>query len=57
MKLSFKEETFDVVTVFVTIYFWLDIKKSFKQIYTIMKSEGTFMICNEVNGENEKDKK
>lgn len=56
-ELPFKDETFDVVTAFETIYFWPDIDRSFKQVHRVLKSGGTFMICNEVNGENQKDEK
>lgn len=56
-ELPFKDETFDVVTAFETIYFWPDIDRSFKQVHRVLKSGGTFMICNEANGENQKDEK
>ena len=56
-ELPFEDETFDVVTAFETIYFWPDIDRSFKQVHRVLKSGGTFMICNEVNGENQKDEK
>ena len=57
MKLPFRKETFDIITAFETIYFWSDIDQSFSQIYRVLKKGGIFMVCNESNGENDKDKK
>lgn len=57
MKLPFRDETFDVITAFETIYFWPDINEAFKQVYRVLKVSGTFMICNESNGENSKEEK
>lgn len=57
MKLPFRDETFDVITAFETIYFWPDICEAFKQVHKILKIGGTFMICNESNGENPRDEK
>ena len=57
MKLLFRKETFDIITAFETIYFWPDINEAFKQVYRVLKVRGTFMICNESNGENSKEEK
>ena len=57
MKLPFRDKTFDVITAFETIYFWPDINEAFKQVYRVLKGSGTFMICNESNGENSKEEK
>lgn len=57
MKLLFRKETFDIITAFETIYFWPDINEAFKQVYQVLKVSGTFMICNESNGENPKEEK
>ena len=57
MKLPFRKETFDIITAFETIYFWPDINEAFKQVYRVLKVRGTFMICNESNGENSKEEK
>ena len=46
----------DLATAFETIYFWSDIDQSFV-IYRVLKKGGIFMVCNESNGENDKDKK
>ena len=57
MNLPFESETFNIITAFETIYFWSDIHEAFKQVYRVLKNGGTFMICNESNGENTKDEK
>lgn len=56
-ELPFDHEVFDLATAFETIYFWPDMEQSFRQIYRVLKKGGVFMICNESNGENDKDKK
>ena len=55
MDLPFGNDVFDLITAFETIYFWPDILEAFKQVHRVLKPNGTFMICNEVNGENPKD--
>ena len=57
MELPFKEQTFQVITAFETIYFWPDLLKAFEQVYRVLKNDGIFMICNECSGENPKDEK
>ena len=57
MELPFDGHTFDIVTAFETIYFWPDLQKSFQEIYRVLKPDGTFFICNESNGESNKDDK
>ena len=51
MDLPFENDAFDVITAFETIYFWPDINEAFKQVYRVIRSTGTFLICNEVTGE------
>ena len=53
----FASEWFDAVTAFETVYFWPDLLQSFKEIYRVLKSGGTFLICNESNGDTDKDEK
>ena len=55
MDLPFGNDAFDLITAFETIYFWPDILDAFKQVHRVLKPNGTFMICNEVSGENPKD--
>lgn len=56
-QLPFEDGYFDIVTAFETIYFWQDIPKCFCEVGRVLKSGGTFMICNECGGDNEKDEK
>ncbi|MGP1587071.1 MAG: class I SAM-dependent methyltransferase [Treponemataceae bacterium] len=56
-SLPFKDNEFNIATAFETVYFWPDIKASFKEVFRILKKDGTFFICNEVNGLDESDKK
>ena len=57
MDLPFGNDVFDLITAFETIYFWPDVLEAFKQVHRVLKPNGTFMICNEVSGENPKDEK
>jgi len=57
MELPFSDTTFDAVTAFETVYFWPDILASFKEVWRVLKGNGTFLICNESNGETNKDDK
>ena len=57
LRLPFEQDSFDIVTAFETIYFWPDLQQSFRQIYSVLKSGGTFFICNESNGDTNKDDK
>lgn len=56
-ELPFSAETFDLVTAFETIYFWPDLADCFREVYRVTKPGGTFFICNESNGETNKDDK
>lgn len=56
-NLPFKEETFNLVTAFETIYFWPDIEQSFAEVRRVMAPGATFCIVNEddgLSGNNEK---
>ena len=57
MELPFKDEQFDLVTAFETVYFWSDLPKNFQEVYRVTKSGGMFFICNECNGDTNKDDK
>ena len=57
MELPFKDEQFDLVTAFETVYFWPDLPKNFQEVYRVTKSGGMFFICNECNGDTNKDDK
>lgn len=56
-SLPFEDESIDIVTAFETIYFWNDIEKCFKEIYSVLKKEGQFLICNEVSSKERRDVK
>ena len=55
--LIFAANQFDLVTAFETIYFWPDLLQSFREVHRVLKQDGTFLICNECGGDNEKDEK
>ena len=56
-QFPFSEDTFDLVTAFETIYFWPGLVDCFREVYRVTKPGGTFFICNESNGETNKDDK
>lgn len=56
-ELPFESEQFDVVTAFETIYFWPDLSQCFREVWRVLKPGGTFLICNESNGDTSKDEK
>ena len=55
--LIFAANRFDLVTAFETIYFWPYLLQSFREVHRVLKPDGTFLICNECGGDNEKDEK
>ena len=55
--MPFADESFDCVSSFETVYFWQDWKKCFAEVNRVMKSGGTFLICNESDGTNAADEK
>ena len=57
LALPFSKNSFDIVTAFETVYFWPEIEKCFCEVYRVLKPNGCFMICNESNGETNKDDK
>ena len=56
-ELPFESEQFDTVTAFETVYFWPDLPQCFREVWRVLKSGGTFLICNESNGDTDKDEK
>ncbi len=48
---------FDAVTAFETVYFWPDLPQCFREVYRVLKPGGTFLICNESNGDTDKDER
>ena len=53
----FADDWFDAVTAFETVYFWPDLPQCFREVYRVLKVGGTFLICNESNGDSDKDEK
>ena len=51
MALPFAAEAFDLVTAFETVYFWPDITEAFAPVHRVLKKGGSFLICNELDGE------
>ena len=47
----------DMVTAFETVYFWPDLPQCFREVYRVLKPGGTFFICNEANGDTDRDEK
>ena len=56
-KMIFAASRFDAVTVFETGCFWPELTQSFREVLRVLKPGGTFLICNECGGDNEKDEK
>ena len=56
-ELPFESEQFDAVTAFETVYFWPDLPQCFREVYRVLKPGGTFLICNESNGDSDKDER
>lgn len=48
--LPFADNSFDCISAFETIYFWPGIQKSFQEVYRVLKTGGSFLICNESDG-------
>ena len=42
---------------FETVYFWPDLPQCFREVYRVLKPGGTFLICNESNGDTDRDEK
>lgn len=55
--IPFPDAVFDYVSAFETVYFWPDLKKCFSEVNRVLKSGGTFLICNESDGTNAADEK
>lgn len=46
-KMPFKDDSFDVVTCFETIYFWPDFINDLKEVRRVLKNDGIIFIANE----------
>ena len=55
--MMFADNWFDAVTAFETVYFWPDLPQCFREVYRVLKPGATFLICNESNGDSDRDEK
>lgn len=46
-EMSFKDDTFDIITAFESVYFWPDFENDLRQVRRVLKDGGIFLICNE----------
>ena len=53
----FADNWFNEVTAFETVYFWSDLPRCLREVRRVLKPGGTFLICNESNGDTDKDEK
>ena len=56
-NLQLPAESFDLATAFETVYFWPGLESCFAQVATVLRPGGTFLICNESDGEDAAAKK
>ena len=49
-NLKLAKNKYDLATAFETVYFWPDIRKCFREVFSILKAGGHFMIVNESDG-------
>ncbi len=49
------EGQFDLATAFETIYFWPDFCASCQEVARVLRAGGSFLICNETDGERKED--
>ena len=52
-NLKLSEGKYDLATAFETIYFWPGLERCFTEVAHVLKPGGTFLIVNELDGENE----
>ena len=57
INMPIEDETYDLVCAFETIYFWPDIKNTFKEVSRIIKENGQFMIAQGTDGNHPDDEK
>lgn len=48
--LKLEKESYDLATAFETIYFWPGLSRCFRQVSSILKESGYFLIVNESDG-------
>lgn len=55
--MAFEDSCFDAATAFETVYFWPDLPRCFREVRRTLKPGGTILICNESNGDTDKDER
>ena len=55
--MAFEDSCFDAATAFETVYFWPDLPRCFREVWRTLKPGGTILICNESNGDTDKDER
>ena len=53
-ELPYTSNKFDVITAFETVYFWNDLHQAFTEVARVLKENGYFLICCEMNNPHEK---
>lgn len=56
-NMPIKNQTYDKVSAFETIYFWPNIENTFKEVLRIIKPKGQFIIAQGTDGNHPDDKK
>lgn len=56
-NMPIKNESYDLVSAFETIYFWPNITETFKEVFRIIKPYGQFMIAQGTDGNHPDDEK
>ena len=56
-EMIFASGWFDLVTAFETVYFWPELSGSFREVWRVLKPDGTVFICNECGGDSGRDER
>ena len=47
--LPYENDAFDIIIAFETVYFWPNIEQDFAEVLRVLKPNGQFLICSELN--------
>lgn len=56
-NMPIENESYDLISAFETVYFWPNLKETFKEVYRILKPNGQFMIAQGTDGTHPDDEK